>query len=154
MHPNEQLLTRFYEAFLQRDAATMTSCYHPEATFTDEAFVNLDYAQTVAMWEMLSSRATNFSLTFSDVKADDVRGKAHWEPIYTFTATGRLVHNVIDSEFEFKDGKIWKQRDRFDFYKWARQAFGPMGIVLGWTSFLKNKVQTEAAKALQKFMAK
>ncbi len=154
MHPNAECISRFYEAFARLDAATMAGCYHPEATFTDEAFIGLNYEQTVAMWAMLCSRAKNFSLTFSGVEANDTSGKAHWEPIYTFTSTGRLVHNVIDSEFEFKDGKIWKQRDHFDFYRWSRAAFGPMGMALGWTGFLRNKVQTEAMKGLGIFMAK
>lgn len=154
MHPNAQLIAHFYEAFARLDAATMANCYHAEATFTDEAFVNLNREQTVAMWAMLCSRAKNFNLTFSDIQADDVRGKAHWEPIYTFTSTGRLVHNVIDSEFEFKDGKIWKQRDRFEFYSWSRQALGPIGFLLGWSGFLRNKIQTEASKGLKAFMAK
>ncbi len=154
MQPNAQLIARFYEAFARLDASEMAKCYHPEATFTDEAFVNLTHEQTIAMWTMLCSRAKNFNLTFSDIQADDLRGKAHWEPIYTFTTTGRLVHNVIDSEFEFKDGKIWRQRDRFDFYRWSRQAFGMTGVLLGWTGFLRGKVQAEAAKGLAIFMAK
>lgn len=152
MHPNAQCITTFYEAFSRLDAPTMAMCYHAEATFTDEAFINLNREQTVAMWTMLCSRAKNFSLTFSNIEANDTKGKAHWEPIYTFTGTGRLVHNIIDSEFEFKDGKIWRQRDTFDFYRWSRQAFGPIGIMLGWTGFLRKKVQTEAGKSLEKFM--
>ncbi len=154
MHPNAQCITTFYEAFARLDAPTMATCYHPEATFTDEAFINLNHDQTVAMWAMLCSRAKNFSLTFSGVEANDTSGKAHWEPIYTFTSTGRLVHNIIDSEFEFKDGKIWRQRDSFDFYRWSRLAFGPLGIALGWTGFLRNKVQAEARKGLDIFMTK
>ncbi len=154
MHPNAQLITHFYEAFARLDAAAMAECYHAEATFTDEAFVNLNREQTVAMWTMLCSRAKNFSLTFSDVQADDARGKAHWEAVYLFSATGRTVQNIIDAELEFKDGKIWKHRDHFNFYRWSRQALGPMGALLGWSSFLKNKIQTEAAKGLKAFMAK
>lgn len=154
MHPNAQCITTFYEAFSRLDAPIMATCYHAEATFTDEAFINLNREQTVAMWTMLCSRAKNFSLTFSDIEANDTKGKAHWEPIYTFTGTGRLVHNIIDSEFEFKDGKIWRQRDTFDFYRWSRQAFGPIGIMLGWTGLLRKKVQTEAGKSLEKFMTK
>jgi limonene-1,2-epoxide hydrolase len=154
MHSNVELLTRFYEAFARLDAAAMVQCYHPEATFTDEAFVNLNRDQTVAMWTMLCSRAKNFSLTFSDVQADDALGKAHWEAIYLFSATGRSAHNIVDAEFDFKEGKIWKHRDHFDFYRRSRQALGSMGTLLGWTGFLQSKIQTEAMKGLHAFMAK
>jgi ketosteroid isomerase-like protein len=154
MHPNAELITRFYEAFQRLDATTMGECYHPEATFTDEAFTNLNYEQTLAMWSMLCSRARNFHLMFDTVEADNSKGKAHWEPTYTFTSTGKLVHNIIDAEFEFKDGKIWRHRDRFDFFRWSRQALGTAGLLLGWTPFLRKKVQAEAMKGLGQYMAK
>lgn len=154
MHPNAALITKFYEAFQRLDAQTMGECYHPEATFTDEAFVNLNSQQTRAMWSMLCSRARNWNLLFAGIEADDKGGKAHWEPTYMFTSTGRLVHNIIDAEFEFKDGLIWKHRDHFDFYRWSRQAFGTAGLLLGWTPILRNKVQTEAMKGLEQFMQK
>jgi hypothetical protein len=103
---------------------------------------------------MLCSRARDFSLTYDKVEANDTNGKAHWEPTYTFTSTGRLVHNIIDSEFEFKDGKIWRQRDYFNFYRWSRQALGVVGVALGWTPFLRSKVQTQAMKGLADYMEK
>ena len=48
----------------------------------------------------------NLEVTFRDVRADDVRGSAHWEARYTFTLTGLPVHNVIEAAFTFKDGLI------------------------------------------------
>ncbi len=154
MHPNEELIAKLYTGFQNLDAKAMGECYHPDVTFTDEAFTNLNYKQTLAMWSMLCSRARNFNLLFSDVVANDTSGKAHWEPTYTFTSTGRLVHNIIDSEFEFKDGKIIRQRDHFDFYRWSRQALGAAGMLLGWTPILANKVKTEAMKGLAQYMEK
>ena len=35
MHPNAELLTRFYQAFARGDAATMRQAYAPGATFSD-----------------------------------------------------------------------------------------------------------------------
>ncbi len=34
----------------------MNSVYHPEVTFYDPVFENLDAAQVKAMWEMLTSQ--------------------------------------------------------------------------------------------------
>jgi ketosteroid isomerase-like protein len=153
-HPNIELITRFYEAFARLESETLAASYHPEAQFTDEVFVDLNAAQAAAMWRMLCSRAKDFSLTFSSVEANDTHGKAHWEAVYTFTSTGKRVHNVIDAEFEFKDGKIYRHRDRFDFYEWSRQALGFVGLVLGNTGYIRRKVKLEAAKSLAHFMAK
>jgi hypothetical protein len=101
---------------------------------------------------MLCSQAKNFELEFSDIQADDQRGKAHWEAQYDFSATGRRVHNRIDAEFEFQDGKIIKHTDAFDFWKWSRMALGTAGFLLGWTPLLRNKVQRQARQRLSRFM--
>lgn len=153
MQSNEQVIERFYKAFQQKDYKTMGECYHDEATFTDEAFVNLNAKEVRAMWEMLCVRAKDFRLEFSQIEADGNTGSAHWEAWYLFSQSGNKVHNVIDAAFEFKDGKILKHRDSFDFHRWAGQALGLTGKLLGWTSFLKNKVQTTARQGLDKFMA-
>jgi len=152
MHPNAQLLTNFYSAFQRRDAEAMAACYHPEAEFTDEAFVGLRHGGVTSMWRMLCERGKDLTLEFRDIQADDRSGRAHWEAHYTFSASGRKVHNIIDAEFEFRDGKILRHRDRFDFHRWSRQALGPTGLLLGWTPFLKNKVQSTARAQLDKFM--
>ena len=153
MHPNEALITRFYTAFQQRDSATMGACYLPDATFSDSVFVNLNGDQVRAMWEMLAKRAADMEMTFSDVKADDTTGSAHWEARYTFSSTGRKVHNVIDASFTFRDGLIATHRDHFSFHRWSSQALGLTGVLLGWTPFLQHKVQAQSRAVLDKYMA-
>jgi hypothetical protein len=87
-------------------------------------------------------------VTFRDVTADDARGSAHWDARYTFTQTGRKVLNRIDAAFEFAGGAIVRHIDTFDLYRWSRQALGPVGMVLGWTPLVRNKVRKSAASAL------
>ena len=65
--------------------------------------------------------------------------------------SGRAVHNDIEAELEVRDGRIVRHRDEFSFPRWARQALGAPGLLLGWTPFLKRKVQAQAALALEKF---
>ena len=151
MHPNAQLLTDFYSAFQRHDAQAMAACYHPDAEFSDPAFPGLRHAQVTSMWKMLCERG-NVDISFRDVQADDRTGSAHWDARYTFGATGRKVLNRIDATFEFKDGKILRHTDRFDFWAWSRQALGPVGMVLGWSPFLRNKVRAQAGATLDKYM--
>ncbi len=150
MHPNAQLIERFYAAFAKRDHATMTACYAPDATFADEVFT-LKGEQIGQMWHMLCANAKEFSLEFRDVSASDDTGRAHWEAHYVFSSTGRHVHNVIDAEFQIRDGRIVAHRDRFNFWSWSRQALGIPGLLLGWTPILRNKVSAQAAKNLTAF---
>jgi len=153
MHPNQALIEQFYRSFQKRDAEGMVACYHPDVVFSDVAFGELHGAEARGMWRMLCERGKDLTLEFSDVHADDSTGRAHWEARYTFSGSGRKVHNVIDASFELRDGKIAVHRDRFDFWRWSRMALGPAGLLLGWTPILQNKVRTMAKKGLAEYMA-
>ena len=153
MHPNAQLLTDFYEAFDRHDGKAMAAAYHDDATFSDPVFPDLDAGGVRAMWQMLTSRSDDLRVEFSGIEADDTTGRAHWEAWYTFTTTGRKVHNIIDATFEFRDGKIVRHVDEFDFWRWSREALGLTGVLLGWTPIVRNKVQRTAGSQLEKWRA-
>lgn len=154
MHRNAELIEKFYRAFQKRDAAAMVTCYHPRVQFSDPVFTDLQGARAGAMWRMLTERGKDLKVEFRDVRADDTTGTAHWEAWYTFSGTGKKVHNVIDATLEFKDGLIVRHTDRFDLRRWAGQALGLMGKLLGGTAFLQNKVRATAAKSLEDYIAK
>lgn len=104
------------------------------------------------MWHMLCEGGKDLAVTFSDVEADEATGRAHWEARYTFSTTGRKVHNIIDAWFRFKDGLIIEHRDHFDFWRWSRMALGPTGLLLGWTPLVQNRVRRTARGRLEKFI--
>lgn len=154
MHPNAKLINQFYQAFSNRNPEGMKACYHPDVVFNDEAFRNLNFEQVNGMWDMLISRGTDLQLTYDQVQATDDRGSARWIATYSFGKTGRKVVNDIQAQFEFKDGLIVKHTDQFDFHKWAGQAMGLPGKLLGWTSFFKKKVQDGAMDQMNKYLSK
>lgn len=151
-HANTQLIEDFYAAFARSDGAAMSTAYAPGATFSDPAFPGLKDGEPGAMWRMLTSQAKDLRVEHSAVQANDTEGSAHWEAWYTFSKTGRTVHNIIDARFTFKDGLIATHVDTFSFYRWSKQALGMPGLLLGWTGFLKGKVQQQARKGLSIFM--
>ena len=152
MNANEQLINHFYTCFKNKDYKGMQACYADNATFSDAVFKNLNSAKVRAMWQMLISKGKDMRIEFGQITANEKTGKAHWDAYYTFSATGKKVINKIDASFEFENGKIVKHTDNFNFYTWAKQALGTTGLLLGWTGFLKNKIQTTAMANLQKFM--
>lgn len=154
MNANEETVRRFYTAFQKRDAAAMVACYAPDVQFSDPVFTDLRGPAAGAMWTMLCERGKDLKIEFRDVRADATAGSAHWEAWYTFSATGRKVHNIIDASFEFRDGKIVKHTDRFDLHRWAGLALGMPGKLLGWTPMLQNKIRAMAAKNLADYVAK
>lgn len=104
------------------------------------------------MWRMLCARATDLKIEFRDFDADDASGRVHWEAWYTFSATGRRVHNSVEARFEFRDGLIVRHRDSFDFWDWSSQALGLKGRLLGWSSAVRNRVRSQAAQRLDAYI--
>ncbi len=153
MHPNAELLTRFYSAFAAGDHRTMAKCYADDATFSDPVFPALDAEGARAMWRMFCTSGNPLEVSFRDVHVDDGSGSARWDAIYQFPKTGRRVHNKIHAAFTFRDGLIVSHRDDFDFYRWARMALGPVGVALGWSPIVKNQVRQQAATQLGRFRA-
>ncbi len=157
MNNNQELITKFYTAFQQKDFAGMIACYHPDIHFSDPVFTDLHGNRAKAMWHMLCERGKALQVVFSDVvaaaSADEGNGRAHWEATYTFS-TGRKVHNIVDAAFEFQDGLIIRHQDSFDLWRWTRMALGPMGLFLGWTPLVQKRVRKTALAGLEKFMVK
>ncbi|VWX58621.1 SnoaL-like domain-containing protein [Burkholderiales bacterium 8X] len=160
MQHHQQTIERFYAAFARLDADTMRDCYAEDASFDDEAFSLRGREQIGGMWAMLceATRAKGadvWKLQWRDIHADGRHGQAHWHAHYRFSTTGRIVDNQVDSRFDFTpDGLIASQRDRFDFWRWSRQALGAPGLVLGWSPMLRNKVRENAARNLANFMSR
>lgn len=153
MHPNEELITRFYKSFQARDAEGMVACYHPEVAFSDPVFQGLAGGEARAMWRMLCERGKDLEIAFGEVRADDSRGSAHWEAHYTFSGSGRRVHNIVDATFEFKDGLIARHTDRFDLWRWSRQALGPSAALFGWLPPMQGAIRKKARSGLSAFIA-
>lgn len=153
METHEAMIRRFYTAFQQKDFRTMQSCYHSGATFTDPVFQNLSCEEVKAMWQMLLTSAKDLRISFDNVQANGDHGSCRWEAWYSFSRTGRPVHNIIDATMEFKDGLIYRHTDRFNFWRWSRQALGGTGLFLGWSPVVSNKVRAMARKNLDKFTA-
>ena len=147
-----ELIERFYAAFDRRDGAAMAACYAPDARFSDPVFGRLDAQQTGAMWEMLTSRAEDLTVELAERDADRDRGAAHWIAHYTFTQTGRPVVNDVRATFRFQDGLIVEHTDKFNWWRWARQALGTSGVWLGWTPQLRLRVHRQARAGLDRWM--
>ncbi len=153
MDGNEQLIRRFYTAFQQRDAGSMNSCYSTHAVFSDPVFGLLQGKEITAMWEMLCQNAKDFSLHFSTIRLlDEEYATCEWVANYTFSKTGRRVTNNVQAYLRIQDGKITEHTDKFNLWKWSRQALGLPGWILGWSGFIQSKVHRTATRSLEKFM--
>jgi ketosteroid isomerase-like protein len=149
----ESVVRSFYEAFKRRDGEAMAELYAPDARFEDPAF-SLDGRGAGDMWRMLTTRGKDLQLDYRVLSVAGEKAVVNWIARYTFAATGRKVVNDITAEITVRAGRIAEHTDRFDFWRWASQALGPVGVLLGWTPLLRKKVRAEAARSLAAFRDK
>jgi ketosteroid isomerase-like protein len=149
---NELLVERFYTAFQNKDAAGMQACYADDVVFTDPAFGMLHGDNAKQMWGMLLERGKDLKIDFSDIKDNGKTITASWQAQYAYGPKKRKVDNQIKARFWVLNGKIIRHVDRFDLWKWSRQALGPMGFVLGWSGYFKQKLQSKTRAMLKKYM--
>lgn len=149
MESNEQIIARFYNAFSRLDAGEMNAQYSSEVVFYDPAFELLRGDEVRGMWKMLCANAKDFSLTFYNVKdLGDGYYTCDWQANYTFSKTGRKVVNKVRASMRLADGKIVEHSDAFSLHKWAAQALGFSGWLLGWNRFFQRQIKNTAKKNL------
>lgn len=154
MNYNE-LIPQFYDAFENGHADIMASCYHDNIVFTDPAFGTLKGKRASNMWKMLlSQKNTNTKISYTNVLIDGNKGSVNWTAEYNYGPKKRKVINKITANFKFKDGKIIEHIDDFNLWSWCKQALGPIGLFLGWSSFMKNKIQKMTNSKLDAFISK
>jgi ketosteroid isomerase-like protein len=149
-------IEQFYEAFHHLDAEKMVNLYHPDIEFEDPAFGKLKGERAKNMWRMLcrSQKGKDFRISYTISHFEYEKAHANWEAFYTFSQTGRKVHNRISASFILKDGLIIKHVDDFNLYAWSKQAMGLKGFLLGNTSFFKKKLHQQTNKLLDDFERK
>ncbi len=147
----KKAIESFYTALDNHDIDAMVSYYHDDIVFEDPIFGKLEGLKAKKMWYWLSENGKDLTVKFSDIKADDHKGSAYWEARYTFGTRKRPVLNRVNSSFEFKDGKIIKHIDDYSLHRWASQAMGWKGKVIGGSSYFRRKIQYRSSRLLDKF---
>lgn len=153
MQNNKELIIQFYSSFRAGKYLEMQRFYHDGAEFSDPVFGTLMSDEVKAMWQMLLTRSKDLKIEFSNVDATEAMGKCHWEAWYTFSKTGRPVHNIINASFEFKNAQIYRHHDSFSLWNWSRQALGPTGLLLGWTPWIQEKIKATARESLSAYLS-
>ncbi|WP_084960446.1 nuclear transport factor 2 family protein [Thermoactinospora rubra] len=145
------LVSAFFEALSRGDLDAMAACYHPEVSFADPIFPEVEGRDRVmAMWTSQLRGRGEFKAGFHEVTGDDRTATARWTAHYTYRGTGRVVDSEIESFFRFEDGLIVGHRDEFDFRRWSRRALGrPVGFVLGWMPGFRKTIRDRARQALE-----
>jgi limonene-1,2-epoxide hydrolase len=153
MSSPKQIITKFYKAFDRLDPEGMAALYDEQIIFSDPAFGKLSGIHAGNMWRMLckSQKGKDFRIEASNIHEENGKVMARWDAYYTFSQTGRKVHNIIYATFEFSGNKIIRHQDHFNLYRWSIQALGFQGLLIGWSGFFKKKLQSKTRGLLSKF---
>jgi ketosteroid isomerase-like protein len=145
---------QFYEAFMVRDHYTMGLLYAENATFSDPVFPLLNARGARMMWNMLLTRAEDFAIEVNILDDGPSRASVDWVAHYSFGATGRPVVNRVHTEMALSNGRIVREVDSFNLWRWSGQALGASGWLLGWTPQVRNKIRDQAARSLREYARK
>lgn len=152
---NTELIKKFYTAFSKGNSKEMTECYHKDVVFKDPVFGEISGERANKMWEMLMSQKNeSTTVSFDNINSSEDIGSANWVAKYVYGDKQRKVTNEVSAQFKFKDGKIIEHVDTFDLWKWTKQALGAPGYLLGWTPFMKNKIQKTINGKLDEYIKK
>lgn len=130
----------------------MQDCYADKVIFYDLVFEDLVDEEVKFMWEMLCKRATDLSIEFNNVHADEEYGTCDWVASYTFTKTKRKVVNRIKAHMRFRDGRIIEHSDQFKLSNWCKQALGLPGLLFGSMAWFQKKVRRSAQQNLYDYI--
>lgn len=150
-------IKEFYTAFNDLDYKTMSNKYSQFALFTDPAFGELNALECKYMWQMLceSQKSKNFKVELLSIEESKNAVKAQWRASYIFSKTGRKVINTVNAHFEFSaDGKILIHHDKFNLRRWAKQALGLKGYLIGGTRVFRKGLQKQCKATLSKYIEK
>ncbi|MET8144459.1 nuclear transport factor 2 family protein [Sphaerisporangium sp. NPDC005288] len=151
---HQQVIRGFFDAFARGDTDALGRCYHPEISFGDPVFLELEGRdQVVGMWSMLLASVTDLRVAAWDITADDHSGGASWSARYVLRRNGRQVVNQVSAQFRFEDGLIVRHHDDFDFRHWSTLALGrPTGVLVGWAPALRRRVRDRARHRLDEYL--
>ncbi|PRP83192.1 hypothetical protein PROFUN_09356 [Planoprotostelium fungivorum] len=152
---DQSAVERFFRGYASLDLPLLASSLHPEYRFSDGGFPDLNRKRGEAMWAMFILNHKNNEINCTTHQIHEGKDKDHPSADYVvkYKFEGRPVENHIHSEFELKDGLIYRHVDSFDFYAWTIQTKGLVGRLLGWTQFFQSKVQSIGGAKLDHFIS-
>lgn len=150
---HKEIINKFYTSFTEGNSEGMVKFYHKDIVFQDPVFGRLEGDKAFKMWEMLlSKKKDDTKISFDNIQASSEKAQANWVAEYYYGESKRKVINKVSANFKFKDGKIIEHIDTFDLWKWTQQALGILGYLIGWTPFMKSKIQKTTNENLNKFI--
>jgi len=144
---NTEKVKEFYEALSRNDYEALIRLYHPDATYTDELF-SFKGKEIHALWYAATRPAMKLEVECLAIEEVNDRVQTKWKMGYTLDVINSRIELEEIGIFVFEGEKIMEHSDEYNFREWCTQAFGIIGTLLGWSSWLRNRVRKQARKSV------
>lgn len=150
---NDAVVHDLMAALARHDVEGLERCYHPDVSYGDPMFPELEGRDRVlALWRMVFDRTTGLRVAHRAVTTDKYRGSAACVFTYVIAESGREIETRTEALFHFEDGLIVRHHNEYDFRHWSKVVLGrPTGLISGWTPRLRDSIRSGARKALQAY---
>ena len=147
---NIEKIKSYFHSFTKGDIEHLIECYHSQIRLKDPIFGSLTGKDVSDMLRMIIDVSQgNYKISFSNIYVDKVYGAASWRAEYIYAPTGRKIVTDVTSEFQFQNGKIFRQTNKFDLWLWFKMAYGLKGYLIGWASFIRTNLHKRAYNSIR-----
>lgn len=153
MDVKQELVASFYGAFSRLDYEQMMDCYADDIIYNDPLVGLIERGEVKAYWKMICANAKALSLkTYDFEEIDDEYVTSRYQVEYYLEATGKKVRYAAKSFMRIAEGKIVEHSDGFRLSTFLGNTYGLAGQLLGWTGYLKKKVQHRYRLLLDQYL--
>lgn len=152
MNAEERLINDFLKSLWEGDTQFLLAAYAPYATITDPVVGQLhhDHARYYNAW--LTIKFIDFRLEWTIQEINVFGALVFWQ---ASMQTRRTRKNLIlngQTQFQFQNGKIFKQETGFNFLKLYTQLYGKKGYVLGLIPYFADQFRQKVIRQLNEYI--
>jgi uncharacterized protein len=122
-----------FAALRSRNAAAAGAFYDKDAVFSSPVIGDVRGADVRTLWQAIFAATRDNTLSFTIVDLGLTSARVEGLATYSLVASGRPVISEFSSVLHIRDLRVLFHDETFDAWAWARMAFGPTGLMLGWS---------------------
>lgn len=127
------LTERLFLALQRRDIEAAAACYHDTAVFSAPVIGVVEGRDVKTLWQAIFSNTSDSSLSFTITDIGVTSAKVEGVVAYSVTSSGRRVIHAFSTILQIRDQLVAFHEDTFDAWDWAKMAYGPAGLLFGWS---------------------
>jgi hypothetical protein len=100
-----------------------------------------------ALWRAIFAATRDSTLNFTIVDLGLTNARVEGIATFSLIASGRSVICRFSSALHIRDQQVICHDDHFDAWAWSSMAFGPAGLLLGWSKAWRRRMAEDVRPA-------